>query len=73
MQSGFRMTFLRCEMRRIAVDCGHSVTQATLGIQWHVLGMYGPSFFTGALVTRFGAPRVVVRRETDADLVRLDA
>ena len=24
-------------------DCGHSVTDATLGIQWHVLAMYVPS------------------------------
>ena len=30
------------------VGCGHSVTDATLGIQWHVLGMFAPSFFTGA-------------------------
>jgi len=36
------------------VGCGHSVTDATLGIQWHVLAMYGPSFFTGSLVARFG-------------------
>src|SRR6185295_8949614 len=27
------------------VDCGHSVGNATLGIQWHVLAMYAPSFF----------------------------
>jgi len=41
------------------VDCNHSVTDATLGIQWHVIGMYGPSFFTGALITRFGIDRIV--------------
>jgi hypothetical protein len=23
-------------------------------IQWHVIGMYAPSFFTGALILRFG-------------------
>ena len=40
------------------VDCGHSVTDATLGIQWHVLAMYGPSFFTGGLIARFGVERV---------------
>ena len=27
-------------------------------IQWHVIAMYGPSFFTGSLIARFGAPRV---------------
>jgi predicted MFS family arabinose efflux permease len=36
------------------VGCGHSVTDATLGIQWHVLAMYAPSFITGALIARFG-------------------
>ncbi len=36
------------------VMCDHSVSEAALGIQWHVLGMYAPSFFTGALIARFG-------------------
>jgi predicted MFS family arabinose efflux permease len=40
------------------VDCGHSVTDAALGIQWHVLAMYGPSFFTGSLIARFGVERI---------------
>jgi MFS family permease len=39
-------------------DCGHSVADATLGIQWHVLAMYAPSFFTGSLILRFGVARV---------------
>ncbi len=39
--------------------CGLSLTQSNLGIQWHVLAMYGPSFFTGSLIVRFGASRVV--------------
>jgi len=40
------------------VGCGHSVTDATLGIQWHVLAMYAPSFFTGNLIARFGVERI---------------
>ena len=36
------------------VMCHHSVNDAALGIQWHVLGMYAPSFITGSLVLRFG-------------------
>ncbi len=40
------------------VGCGHSVTLATLGIQWHVLAMFGPSFFTGRLIGRFGKEAV---------------
>jgi MFS family permease len=39
-------------------DCGHSVTDAALGIQWHVFAMYAPSFFTGSLIQRFGVARV---------------
>jgi MFS family permease len=41
------------------IDCGHSVTDAALGIQWHVLGMYAPSFFTGHLILRFGVFRLM--------------
>jgi MFS family permease len=41
------------------VECNHTLTQATLGIQWHVIGMFAPSFFTGSLIGRFGVERVV--------------
>jgi predicted MFS family arabinose efflux permease len=41
------------------VGCGHSVTDSTLGIQWHVLGMYAPSFITGHLIVRFGLFRII--------------
>ena len=41
------------------IECNHSVTQATLGLQWHVLGMYVPSFFTGTLIARYGVERVI--------------
>jgi MFS family permease len=39
--------------------CGLSVSDSNFGIQWHIVAMYGPSFFTGTLITRFGAPRIV--------------
>jgi MFS family permease len=41
------------------VMCSHSVNEAALGIQWHVLGMYGPSFITGSLILRFGIRRMM--------------
>jgi len=41
------------------VMCNHTVGEATLGLQWHVLGMYVPSFVTGGLIQRFGADRIV--------------
>ncbi|MGE4406129.1 MFS transporter [Pseudomonas sp.] len=39
---------------------GHSQESSNLGLQWHVIAMYAPSFFTGGLITRFGAGRVAV-------------
>jgi MFS family permease len=39
--------------------CGLSVSDSNFGIQWHIVAMYGPSFFTGALIARFGAQAIV--------------
>ena len=39
--------------------CGLSQESANLGVQWHVIAMYAPSFFTGQVISRFGAPKVV--------------
>jgi len=41
------------------VGCGFSPDQATLGISWHVMAMFAPSFFTGRLIARFGRERIV--------------
>src|SRR6266849_2306182 len=40
------------------LDCNHSVTDAALGLQWHVVGMFAPSFITGGLIARFGTGRI---------------
>ncbi len=39
--------------------CGLPQETSNLGLQWHIIAMYAPSFFTGRLITRFGAPRIV--------------
>ena len=39
--------------------CGLTVSDSNFGIQWHIVAMYGPSFFTGSLIARFGAPSIV--------------
>ncbi|WP_458094320.1 MFS transporter [Roseomonas sp. WA12] len=52
----FLMTAAPLAMRM----CGLSQESANLGLQWHVIAMYAPSFFTGQLITRFGASRVVM-------------
>jgi len=33
--------------------------QVAFIMQWHVLGMYAPSFFTGSLIARFGLGRIL--------------
>ncbi len=52
------MTFVMTAAPIAMVGHGHSVNHAALGIQWHVLAMFGPSFFTGMLITRFGKERI---------------
>uniref|UniRef100_E6VH28 Major facilitator superfamily MFS_1 n=1 Tax=Rhodopseudomonas palustris (strain DX-1) TaxID=652103 RepID=E6VH28_RHOPX len=39
--------------------CGLSVGDSNFGLQWHIVAMYAPSFVTGSLIIKFGAPRVV--------------
>lgn len=34
--------------------CGHPFKDAALVLQWHVIGMFAPGFFTGHLINRFG-------------------
>lgn len=40
------------------LGCGFSVKDSSWVIQWHALAMFVPSFFTGALITQFGAARI---------------
>ena len=40
-------------------QCGHPFERAALVLEWHVLGMFVPSFFTGNLIQRFGALRIM--------------
>jgi MFS family permease len=39
--------------------CDLPIVASNWAIQWHIVAMYGPSFFTGSLIARFGASRVV--------------
>jgi MFS family permease len=41
------------------LGCGFGAADVKPVIQWHVFGMFAPSFFTGSLVTRYGASRVM--------------
>jgi len=35
--------------------CGYPFEDAALVLEWHVIGMFAPGFFTGHLIARFGA------------------
>ena len=39
---------------------GHPSESSATVIQWHVLGMFLPSFFTGLLIQKFGVYRIVI-------------
>jgi predicted MFS family arabinose efflux permease len=53
------MSFVMTGAPLAMVGCGFSPDEATLGISWHVMAMFGPSFFTGRLIQRFGSERIV--------------
>lgn len=53
------MSFVMTAAPLAMIGCGFTQTQSTLGIQWHVLAMFCPSFFTGHLIDRFGKEKIV--------------
>ena len=38
----------------------HHFNDAAFVLQWHMIGMYGPSFFTGSLIHRFGVLNIIL-------------
>jgi MFS family permease len=40
--------------------CSHPYSAAAFVIEWHVVGMYAPGFFTGSVIQRYGPLRVIV-------------
>jgi len=53
------MAFLMVSTPLAMLGCGHAFTDATTVIQWHVVGMFAPSFVTGSIIQRVGAARVI--------------
>ena len=56
---GVVMMFVMTAAPLAAVGCSHSIDDGANIIQWHLVGMYGPSFFAGRLIKRFGMPAVL--------------
>ncbi len=42
------------------VGCGFDFTKAAGVIEWHVLGMFVPAFFTGSLIEKFGSRMMIL-------------
>lgn len=57
---GFSVMLLVMTATPLAMQmCGQPINAAATVIQWHVLGMFAPSFFTGNLIRRFGVLQVI--------------
>ncbi|WP_454690174.1 MFS transporter [Achromobacter aloeverae] len=56
---GVVMMFTMTAAPLAAVACHHSIDDGANIIQWHLVGMYAPSFFAGRLIKRFGMPAVL--------------
>jgi MFS family permease len=53
------MSLLMTAAPMAMVGCGLSQESAALGIQWHVMAMFGPSYITGHLIARYGKELVI--------------
>jgi len=54
------MSFTMTATPLAMVACGFAHIEAGTVIQWHVLGMFAPSFVTGHLIARFGLYRIML-------------
>ncbi|UBM10872.1 MFS transporter [Cupriavidus metallidurans] len=54
------MMFMMTATPIAAVACQHTIKQGAQIIEWHLVGMYAPSFFSGWLLQRFGNPVMLV-------------
>ncbi|MBX2830735.1 MAG: MFS transporter [Rhodospirillales bacterium] len=53
------MSFVMTATPLAILDCDYAFGDAAFIIQWHVVGMYAPGFFTGNLIKRFGALKII--------------
>lgn len=54
------MVFVMTATPLAMAGCHHGFDHTAHVVQWHVLAMFGPSFLTGRLVARLGAPHIVI-------------
>lgn len=53
------MMFVMTATPIAAVACGHTIGDGAEIIQWHLVGMFAPSFFSARLIRRFGVLPVI--------------
>ncbi|AUG52820.1 MFS transporter [Thalassospira marina] len=53
------MSFVMTATPLAILDCNYAFGDAAFIIQWHVVGMYAPGFFTGSLIRRFGSLAII--------------
>ena len=54
------MTFVMIATPLAMNFCGFAFTDSATVIQWHVLAMFAPSFFTGSLIKKFGVLNIIL-------------
>ncbi|MFZ5509900.1 MAG: MFS transporter [Pseudomonadota bacterium] len=58
---GYGVMNLLMSATPLAMDiCRHPYADAAFVLEWHVIGMFAPSFFTGSLIKRFGVLNVLL-------------
>lgn len=53
------MSFVMTGAPLAMIAAGCTATESTLGISWHVMAMFAPSFVTGRLITKFGKLTII--------------
>ncbi len=60
MAASTAMLFVMTATPLAAIACNHSISDGASIIQWHLIGMFAPSLFSGKLVARFGVPSALI-------------
>jgi MFS family permease len=59
--TGYGIMNLLMTSTPLAMDiCGHPFGEAAFVLEWHVIGMFAPSFFTGGLIRRYGVLNILL-------------
>ena len=60
MTASVAMLFVMTATPLAAIACNHSISDGASIVQWHLMGMFAPSLFSGRLVARFGVSSALI-------------